>query len=147
MKPVCKLLLLLCIITTQASAQSTPDTSVIRQKKFIEAQIQSIDSNKLLTSNLFNGTLQWGDFNANCYHLLENKTILKLEFFFLTGTAGKKIFYYNNDVAVKIIDNGVEYYVFNNSLYDKKGMLMKDLASQDLVMFSKEARKMIVAFL
>ena len=38
MKPFCKLLILLFIVATQAVAQSEPDTSVLKQKKLIEAQ-------------------------------------------------------------------------------------------------------------
>jgi hypothetical protein len=146
MKQVVKAVLLFSLISVKVHAQSASDTSFTRQKQAIDAQIQLIDSNKLLTANLFNGTLQWGEFNANCYHLLEDKTILKLEFFFVTGTGGKKIFYYNKDIPIKIIDNGVEYYI-GNSMFDKKGNIIKDLATNDLIMFSKEARKMIFALL
>ncbi len=134
------------LLSTQVTAQAT-DSSFAAKKKVIDAQITAIESNKLATANLFNGSLLWGEFNANCYHLLENKVILKLEFFFPNNaTAGKKIFYYNNDIAIKIIDNGTEYYVAP-SLYDKDGKPVKDNSAKDLLMFSKEARKMILSLL
>jgi len=147
MKTLLASVVLSCFLVSQASAQSATDTSFDAKKKLIELQVTAIEGNKMATANLFNGTLQWGEFNCNVFHLLENKVILKLEFFFPeNAAAGKKIFYYNNDVAVKIIDNGVEYYV-SNGLYDKEGKIKKDNASKDLLMFSKEARKMIYAIL
>ena len=146
MKYLLQILLLLCVLSYHANSQSLTDTGFAGQKQRIDSITAITDSNKMLTHNLFLGSLVWGSFNANIFYMVGTPVINKAEYFFTTGSAGKKIFYYNNNQLIKVIDNGTEYY-YDSKLFDKSGKPIKDYIAKDLVLFSQESYRMMLSMI
>ena len=140
-------LLLPVVVFTHANAQSAGDTSFTSQKLRIDSISQATDANKMLTNNLFAGSLVWGAFNANIFYIVGKPDIYKEEYFFKEGNAGKKLFYYDRNKLVKIKDNGTEYYYHSGKLYDKDGRPVKENISRDLVFFSQESHRMMLTLI
>jgi hypothetical protein len=147
MKHLLQLLLLLIVMAVHANAQPATDTGFATQKLYIDSITQATDSNKALTNNLFTGSLMWGPFNANIFYMVGNPVTDKEEYFFKEGNAGKKIFYYNKNKLVKIVDNGTAYYYYTNVLYDKNGRPVKEFISGELVFFSQESHRMMLSLI
>lgn len=146
MKRIIHTILFICILSIKVNAQSSADTSFAGLKAGIDSQVTLIDSNKKLTQNIFLGSLMWGSFNANISWLVGIQAINKAEYLFKEGNAGKKIFYYNKNELIKIIDNGVEYY-YAKSLFDKNGKPIKDYISKDILFFSQQSYQMMLAMI
>src|SRR5689334_2424680 len=103
MKHFFQFFLFICIFSYRSNAQSAPDTGFAAQKQHIDSLVSLTESNKMLTNNLFLGSLVWGSFNANIFYMVGSQKIDKAEYFFKEGNAGKKIFYYdNNSQLIKI---------------------------------------------
>jgi hypothetical protein len=146
MKQFIQALLFLCILSIKVQAQSSSDTGFAGQKFRIDSLVTLTDSNKKLTQNMFVGSLMWGSFNANISWLVGTPGFNKAEYFFKEGNAGKKIFYYNKNELIKIIDNGVEYY-YAKSLFDKNGKPIKDYLAKDILFFSQQSYQMMLAMI
>ena len=146
-----KRLLLIILIASFASAartQSAADTGFARQKQYIDSLTLSIDNNKQLTANLFTGELMYGSFRANCYYMVGSGIISKMECFFNDSTAGKKILYYNQEnIPVKISDRGQLYYYADNKLFHPDGRPVKPYIAKDMVFFSQEISKLLLAIM
>lgn len=129
-------------------AQTSADTGFARQKQHIDSLTLSIDNNKQLTSNLFTGELMYGSFRANCYYVVGSGIISKMECFFNDSTAGKKILYYNQEnIPVKISDRGQLYYYAGNILFHDDGRKVKSYVAKDMIFFSQEISKLLLAIM
>lgn len=140
-------LLLFLIIASSSSglrAQSIADTGFARQKQYIDSFTLAIDSNKLLTHNLFTGDLMYGPFKANCYYVVGSGTISKMECFFSDSTQGEKVLYFIDNNPVRIIDRGQTYYCTGSSLYYADGRAVKPYIARDMVFFSQEIYKLLL---
>ena len=142
------LIILIAFVASVGRAQSAADTGFARQKQYIDSLTLAIDSNKLLTSNLFTGELMYGSFRANCYYIVGSGIISKMECFFKDSTAGKKILYYNQEnIPVKISDRGQLYYYAGNTLFYADGRPVKPYISKDMIFFSQEISKLLLAIM
>lgn len=142
------LITLIAFIASAARTQSASDTGFARQKQYIDSLTLAIDNNKTLTSNLFTGELMYGSFRANCYYVVGSGIISKMECFFNDSTAGKKILYYNQEnIPVKISDRGQLYYYAGNKLFYPDGRLVKQYIAKDMVFFSQEISKLLLAIM
>src|SRR5689334_6517666 len=101
MKHILPALIFLCILGIKVNAQSSADTGFAGQKFRIDSLVALTDNNKMLTQNMFLGSLMWGSFYANISWLVGTPAIQKAEYFFKEGNAGKKIFYYYKNDLIK----------------------------------------------
>lgn len=142
------LIILIVVVASATRAQSTADTSFAHQKLYIDSLTSAIDNNKLLTSNLFTGELMYGAFRANCYYIVGSGIISKMECFFNDSTAGKKILYYNQEnMPIKISDKGQLYYYAGDKLFYADGRPVKSYIAKDMVFFSHEISKLLLAIM
>lgn len=140
-----KLLLLLhaILLSSLLMAQAPDSTVFMAEKQRIDSLVQSIDSDRRMTHILSAGTLLWGEFKANCYYMVGSNLIYKMECFFSDSTAGNKVFYYNDNAPVQIIDKGTAYYLAGDTLYNTDGRKVKSYLANDIVFFSKEVNRMM----
>ena len=140
------LIILIVFVASAGRAQSAADTGFAHHKQYIDSLTVAIDNNKQLTSNLFTGELMYGSFRANCYYIVGSGIISKMECFFKDSTVGKKILYYNQEnIPVKISDRGQLYYYAGNTLFYADGRPVKAYIAKDMVFFSQEISKMLLA--
>jgi hypothetical protein len=73
--------------------------------------------------------------------------ISKMECFFVDNNAGKKVLYFHDNVLVRIIDRDQLYYCSGNNLYTPDGRMVKLYISKDILFFSQELNKMLLAMM
>lgn len=137
------LLLNAVLLSSLLLAQAPDSISFTAEKHRIDSLVQSIDNDKRMTHTLSAGTLLWGEFKANCYYIVGSNVIYKMECFFNDSTAGRKVFYYNDNEPAQIIDKDVIYYYAGNALYHTDGRKVKSYLAHDIVFFSKEVNRMM----
>ncbi len=129
-------------------AQSNVDSTYSRLRQSADSLTASIDSDKILTTNLFTGNLMWGDFRANCFYKVGTYAIPKMEIFFADSSAGKKVLYFDKENGlVKIIHKGLTYYYTGTKLIDANGRPVKPYIANDIVFFSQEVNKLLLNLL
>jgi hypothetical protein len=120
-------------------AQSTKADDFTWQKKRVDSLVQRIDTNSLLSKQVFTGKCSEGEYHATCYYNKAAKEIVKTNYKFNEDSTGIKTAYYNANILIKVIDNSKSYYVAWDSLLDENGTSVDPATYQTLLSILNES--------
>lgn len=114
------------------------DSAFKEQKRFIDSIVTNIDTSKDLKDKETEGNDSvFGNYIGNVFYRPLNKTSVKIESIYLFDTIGSKVFHYNNDNLIRVMDNKVIYYCLNEFLFNDLGMKVQTAEAINLLRFQK----------